>query len=72
MLSPCDRERDLSDLHREEMVGARLSRASLINCHAVWCVESGSSYVCAGIHELREDNIGEEEQWAEVSIYRRR
>jgi hypothetical protein len=36
------------------------------------CIESDSFYGYVGIHELWEDNISEEEQWAKINIDRNR
>jgi hypothetical protein len=40
------------------------------NCHIIRCIESDSFYGYVGIRRSWDDNISEEEQWAEINIER--
>jgi hypothetical protein len=61
-----------SDFEREQIIDASRWNICDKNCNIITLIESDSSYGYVDIHESREDNISEEEQWANINTDRKR
>jgi hypothetical protein len=59
---------EICPILKEDIVGARLAGAFVIKTATLLGLSRTTVYV--GIHEPWEDNIREEEQWAEINIDR--